>query len=256
MALHRFFAEEVAETDGRSAPAGAVPLSPADIHHLRDVLRLTPGDEIIVVSGGVASLVRLTDVGDEVFGERISEVPAPRLPRVTLVQGLAKGEKMDDIVRQVTEIGARRIIPFAAERSVVKLDAKKAAARVERWRRVAAGAAKQSQRVDVPTVCSLAEVAELPALLTGSTLLVCWEDATDAPGIGAALKSAIRDDDRDVAVVVGPEGGLTADEVAQLVDAGAMTVSLGATVLRTETAGVVATALAVFSLGGLGGSVD
>ena len=254
MALHRFFAEE--HTAGPGDGTNVLPLAPSDIHHLRDVLRLVPGDEIVVVDGGAATVVRLTEIGERVSGEPVGQVAAPRLPRVTLVQALAKGEKMDDVVRQSTELGVARIVPFAAERSVVRLDAAKAAARVQRWRRIAAEAAKQSQRLELPLVDEIVEAAGLPERLKGSVVLVCWEDATGAPGIGSALREAALSDDTDVAVVVGPEGGLTADEVSALEEGGAIAVSLGDTVLRTETAGVVATALAIYERGGLGARDD
>jgi len=247
MALHRFFAE------GPVPASGELALSPAALHHLRDVLRLAPGNEIIVVGDGVASRVLLTDVGETVSGERLEELPFVRIPRVTLAQGLAKGEKMDDVVRQATEIGVWRFVPFAAERSVVRFDAAKAEARTERWRRIAAEAAQQSQRADIPLVHSVLTTAELPGVLAGSTVLVCWEDAEGAPGIGKAIARLALPEDADVTVVVGPEGGLTPAEVALLEDAGAVTVSLGHTVLRTETAGVVAAALALYERGGLGG---
>ncbi len=232
--------------------AGEIPLGPSALHHLRDVLRLAAGEEIIVVAGGVASRVRLTEVGDSVTGARIEDLPAQSLPRVTLVQGLAKGEKMDDVVRQVTELGVSRVVPFAAERSVVKLDAAKASARAERWRRIAAEAAQQSQRVDVPEIHDLVHGVRLADVLAGSVVLVCYEDATEVEGIGEALVRLAPSPEQDVAVVVGPEGGLTTQEVASLVTAGAVTVTLGSTVLRTETAGVVAAALAMYARGGLG----
>lgn len=231
---------------------GAIPLAPGALHHLRDVLRLDAGSEIIVVHGGVAARVRLTAVGESAEGEALELLPARHLPRVTLAQGLAKGEKMDDVVRQATEIGVSRIVPFSAERSVVRLDADKAAARVERWRRIAAEAAQQSQRADIPQVHALATSGELPDILEGSLMLVCWEDAIDAEGIASAIERLGPAPETDVTVVVGPEGGLTAGEVSLLEASGAVTVTLGATVLRTETAGVVATALAVHARGGLG----
>lgn len=247
MALHRFFAE------GPVPARGPLPLDAPALHHLRDVLRLGAGDEVIVVGQGVAWRVRLTSVAEVAEGERFEQLPAQCLPRVALVQGLAKGEKMDDVVRQATEIGVSRIVPLAAERSVVKLDPAKAAARVERWRRIAAEAAQQSQRADVPAVDALVRAAELPGVLAGSVVLVCWEDAPGAPGIAAALAHLAPREDAEVAVVVGPEGGLTAAEVRALTAGGATVVTLGATVLRTETAGVVAAALAVHARGGLGG---
>lgn len=246
MTLHRFFAEG-------PLPQGAGPLqlSVRDTHHLRAVLRLAPGDEIAVVYGGRAARVRLTDVTEEVTGEVLGELPVADVQRVTLVQGLAKGEKMDNIIRHATELGVRRFVPLAAERSVVRLDAAKARARVERWRRIGTEAAKQSQQAVVPTVEPVAHPGDLPALLEGALVLVCWEDATDVQGIAAAIAGSDVAG-REVALIVGPEGGLTSGEVDTLVRHGAITVTLGATVLRTETAAIVASALAIHALGGLG----
>jgi 16S rRNA (uracil1498-N3)-methyltransferase len=250
MASHRFFAEGTLPTT--SDPA-VLPLSEADLHHLRDVARLGAGEEIVVVAEGTAHRVLLTGVGETAEGRVLEVLPARMLARLTLVQGLAKGEKMDDVVRQATELGVSRIIPFAAERSVVRLDGAKAAARVERWRRIAGEAAKQAQRIDLPSVRSIAKLEDLAGMLASSVVLVAWEDAEAAPGIGDAIDSRL-DPDTDVAVVVGPEGGLTPFEVTTLASAGATVVSLGGTVLRTETAGVVATALALYARGGLGAS--
>ena len=236
---------------------GTIPLGPGALHHLRDVLRLDDGSEIIVVNAGVAVRVCLTAVGASAEGETLEVLPAQQLPRVTLAQGLAKGEKMDDVVRQATELGVSRIVPFAAERSVVKLDATKAAARVDRWRRIAAEAAQQSQRADIPEVHDVVPAQALPDELSGSTVLVCWEDAASSTeGIDAAITRLAPAPDTDVAIVVGPEGGLTAAEVSLLESAGAVAVTLGPTVLRTETAGVVATALAIHARGGLGARRD
>lgn len=232
--------------------SGEIPLAEGAVHHLRDVLRLAAGEEIIVVSGGVATRVRLTEVGERVAGERLEDLPVRGLPRVTLAQGLAKGDKMDDVVRQATEVGISRVVPFAADRSVVRLDTAKAAARTDRWRRIAAEAAQQSQRADIPQVHDVVAADALPDVLAGSVVLVCWEDATCAEGIAEAIARLAPSAGTDVAVVVGPEGGLTQREVGLLESAGALSVTLGATVLRTETAGVVASALAVHARGGLG----
>lgn len=248
MSRSRFFAEAPVPD------AGELPLAASDVHHLRDVLRLGPGDEIEVAFAGEVWIVRLDAVDEGVTGTRIERLPhAAPLPRVTLAQALAKGEKMDTVVRQATELGVLRIVPFAAERSVVRLEPAKAAARTERWRRIAESAAKQAHRADVPQVDEPVALPDLPSALAGTTILVAWEDADGAPGIAAALAAAGAAAP-GVSVIIGPEGGLTDGEVALLRDAGATCVSLGPTILRTETAGVVAAALAIHSLGGLGAS--
>lgn len=251
MALHRFFVREHLE-----GGAGPLALSDADVHHALDVLRLGPGDHIICVDGcGAAMEVRITAVRDGVIeAEAVAAVESVPVPRVWLVQGLAKGEKMDAVVRQATELGVERIVPLASSRSVVRLDAAKADAKRARWQRVAREAAKQSQRSNVPDIAPIADVAALAEELGGAALvLVAWEDASGAPSVRQAIGDADLSPDQAVAVVVGPEGGLAPDEVGALVKAGAKTVWLGPTILRTETAGVVAVALALSARGGLGG---
>lgn len=257
MSRHRFFLPAPLEASVAEEPP-ALPLSPSDLHHAAVVLRLAAGQEIVVVEpDGRASVVLLTDIDREAASGRIVEtLPASREPRVTLFQGLAKGDKLDLVVEKLTEIGVAAIVPVAFARSVVRLDAERAAKRTERLRRVAAAAAKQSQRAFVPSVAEPVDVSDLPALLSGFDLaLVAWEDAEGAPGIAEAFRAARLGADAAIAMVVGPEGGLTEAEVSACRAAGAVTVSLGDTVLRTETAGILSAALCVYESGGLGGRV-
>lgn len=246
MSRHRFFAE------GPLDAAGVLPLAVADRHHLRHVLRLAPGEEVVLVAGGVARVVRLDTVEPEITGEAIGVIAPESVPPVTLVQGLAKGDRMDTIVRQATELGVARIVPLAAARSLVRLDAQKADARVARWQRIAAEAAKQSQRPDVPVVTAPVGIDGVIAACEAEFVLVCQEEDTARPGVDEAIARAVPPVGAAVAVVVGPEGGLTPEEVGTLEAAGAVRVTLGPTVLRTETAGVVATALVIHARGGLG----
>jgi 16S rRNA (uracil1498-N3)-methyltransferase len=253
VAGHRFFLK------GAIPESGALPLSESDLHHLRDVLRLDVGDTIVAVGDdGSSAVVRLTAVTPASAAATVIErLPASVVPRVVLVQGLAKGEKMDTVIRQATELGIERIVPLSTSRSVVRLDPAKAAVRAARWRRVAAEAAKQSQRTSVPEIAELTDILGLKAALAGvACTLVAWEDADGAGGIGETLADAGIAPDAPVAIVVGPEGGFSAEEVATLVAAGAKVVSLGPTVLRTETAGVVAAALVLYERGGLGRDVS
>ncbi len=250
MALHRFFATAPLRDD-----AGRLALTVRDEHHVRDVLRLRVGDEILVVfPGGGAARVSLTDVGtDGVHGRFLAWIEARPLPRVWLVQGLAKGERMDLVVRIASEIGVERIVVLATERSVVRLEGAKVTARIERWQRVAESAAKQAQLTNIPLVTGVETIERLEsALAPCGVRLVAWEEAAGAPSIREALHGTSVGADVPVAVIIGPEGGWTRSEVEALVGSGAIAVTLGDTVLRTETAGVVASALAMAARGGLG----
>lgn len=253
MSAHRFFL-----TAPLAAGVGTrvqLPLAPEDLHHAADVLRIKPSEEIEVVEpdAGAAWLVRLGVLSrTAAAGEVLERLERVYQPHVTLVQGVAKGEKMDAIVRQAVEVGAEKIMPVLTARSVVKLDARKRAERGERWRRIAKSAAEQAHRFEIPVVDDPATLRDvLPLLADYDEVLVAWEDATGA-GIGAATRALTPSPDLRVALVVGPEGGLAPEEVEALEGIGSKTVSMGTTILRTETAAVVALALALHGLGGLG----
>jgi 16S rRNA (uracil1498-N3)-methyltransferase len=240
-----------------SVPGGVVaaPVSDEDLHHLRTVLRVVPGEiiELVEPDGGDVIISRVLRLdGDGLVVEPTERHAARTGVRVTLVQGVAKGEKMDGIVRQAVEIGAHEVHPVITARSVVKLDARKRADRGARWRRIAKAAAEQSHQDRLPVVESPRELAEeVSALGEYDLVLVLWEEST-GPGLDEVVAEVGLGPDARVAVVVGPEGGLSADEVFVLEHAGARIVSLGCGILRTETAAVVGLALTVHALGGLG----
>lgn len=237
-----------------------LPLSRADLHHVVTVLRIHAGEEIDVVEpGGRAWRVRVEDATTEAVVASVAEELASDAsavgPTVTLVFGISKGSKNDDVVEGATEVGVSALVPVLVARSIVKLDAEKRAERGARFRRVAAAAAKQSKRASVPGVSDPAEFADVIASLSDYDLvLVAWEEAAaEGRGVRTALETSVLPGERArVAIVVGPEGGMTADEVAALERAGGVTVTLGATILRAETAAVVGAALVIHELGGLG----
>lgn len=202
--------------------------------YLADVLRLAPGARIEVFDGEGARYDGILEDGlDAVrLGARQEATRAPI--EIALVVALAKGEKMDLIVQKATELGAARILPFAAERSVVRLDAAKGAERAGRWRRIAEQAARQCGRADVPELRAPAPLAgALSALAPGTRTFVFH------PGGGRLAGGAAP----SLAAVVGPEGGLGEAELRACEAAGAERASLGPRTLRAETAAVVAVAL-------------
>lgn len=253
MSRHRFFL-----SGPLTAPhVGAVvvaPLTAEDTRHAIKALRLRVAEEIdLVEPEGAVWRTSVSGVGgDSLTVEVLERLAVPQEPDVTLIFGVLKGSKNDDVVEGAVEVGVTAMQPVQFERSIVRLDAAKSAERGDRWRRVALAAAKQSKRARVPAVADPVDVVDLVELLSAyDAALVAWEDA-DGAGIATRLTHLALSADARVAVVVGPEGGLSADEVSILQAAGALTCTLGPTILRAETAGVVATALVVHELGGLG----
>lgn len=276
--MHRFFTAQAAAAamDGREAassfqPPGAEPLAPgtlvslpeADAAHAARVLRLAAGDAVIVCDGrGFEYEGELASVTPRQATARIkSGRPSAAEPSVQLVlaQSVGKGDKMDLVVQKAVEIGVSRIIPLITARTVVRLDEAKAEARVRRWRRIAYEAAKQSGRARVPLVADVHGWDRLFGRDDLGLVLVPWEGERSrglletvraeaaAPSGEAGSSLPLR-----VTVVIGPEGGLTAEETALARRHGAYPVTLGPRILRTETAGLVAAALVLGALGELG----
>jgi 16S rRNA (uracil1498-N3)-methyltransferase len=255
MTLHRFFVTDALPLAGEVG--SWLSLSPADLHHIRRVLRLTADDRVIVAdsSGRQAEATLVRVEADGVLADLGPAVDPPVRARVVLAAGVARRERMEFTVQKTTELGVTEIWPVMTARCVVRLDNERAGKRSERWRRIAEEAAKQSQRPQVPVVREPMSIVELASAAGECDIvLVPWEDeASSAPGIGTALDAAGATATSSVLVVVGPEGGFEASEVEMLRGVGAVTVSLGDTVLRAETAAMVAVALVSYELGALGG---
>jgi 16S rRNA (uracil1498-N3)-methyltransferase len=255
VSLHRFFVP--AALPANAATGVALALSDADLHHLHRVLRLVPGDRIVVVdpagSEAEATLTQVSALG--VTADVDEPVRRPPRPTVVLAPAISRRERMELVVQKATELGVSEIWPLVTERCVVRLDEQRSGRRGERLQLIAREAAKQSQRADVPPVRDPMTIGVFVAEAGRfDIVLVPWEEASSGGlGIGAALDAAGATADASVAVVIGPEGGLTEGEVAALEAGGGVVVTLGETVLRTETAGVVAVALTEYELGALGG---
>lgn len=225
--------------------AGAVPGSLVDVtgdeaHHAVAVRRLREGEPVVLTDGfGTSVTGEVAATGKRVFSVRVGTVdqdPRPD-PAITVVQALPKGERGELAVEVLTEVGVDRIVPWAASRSVAVWKGERAVKSHARWQATAREAAKQSRRSWLPTVWPLASTTDLAALVAEADLaVVLHEDAT------AALSAVDVPASGRIVVVVGPEGGISSEELAALADAGAQSVRLGAEVLRTSTAGVVAVA--------------
>ena len=224
-----------------AASAGTLVLTGREGHHAADVRRLRRGESVDVVDGEglrlqccVCDVSRAQVVLDVV---RVQRETAPT-PRVTVAQALVKHEAADRALSSMTEVGVDEVLPWSAARSIVTWDDTRVQRALARWQAAVAESAKQSRRAWVPRVPAPVTTADLVERVRAADVaLVLDRDAAD-PLAGVTL-----DDSSHVLVVVGPEGGLTAQETAVLAGAGARPVHLGPTVLRSATAGAVAAAV-------------
>ena len=261
MSLPHFYLERQVIAD-ETASSFVLMLSAEDAKHAR-VLRLAAPEHIAVIDAAADYFeCEIVAFDDDMPIVRIARRfdAAPEQPHVVLVQGMAKGDKMETVIRHATELGVERFVPWTCERSIVRLDARKAESKTQRWRAIAKSAAMQSGQRRIPAVdVPVKTPALVQNLAQAAAVLICWEEAAGTLGISSALNEIFgekgpRKEPGSVYVVIGPEGGLTATEVDMLLASNeqARLVSLGSSILRTETAGIVASALTIHELGGLG----
>jgi 16S rRNA (uracil1498-N3)-methyltransferase len=219
-----------------SAPCGPsvkIKLDSEDTHHLRDVLRMSAGDPITVVCDGIAwdaNISTLSPHGATVSVLQRSSQASSEFPvEVIVLQALPKGTKMDSVIEKVVELGATRIVPLRCARSY----GGESDAKLLRWRRIARAAAQQAQRMIVPAVDQPTNFdAAIAQLACSAHVIVASERARPA-----SLSEAVRrETQKPMALVVGPEGSFTDDELRYAAEAGCDLASLGPTILRTETA--------------------
>lgn len=244
--MYRFFCEKSQIADGKVSITGE------DVRHIRNVLRMRPGEIILVSCGDEWEYTcRITSLSEEEVCAEITDAqkPGKELPsRITLFQCLPKGDKMETVIQKAVELGAAEIVPVASKRCVVKLDAKKAAARVSRWNAIAESAAKQAKRMIIPEVHEILSFREALqyAQIPDSVLLIPYENAEGMQKTRTLL-SAIAPG-RPVAVLIGPEGGFDEAEVEEAERAGFQTITLGKRILRTETAGMTVLSILMYLL--------
>jgi 16S rRNA (uracil1498-N3)-methyltransferase len=235
-------------------PGESLELPTDQSRYLRSVLRLKTGDTVTLFDGRgfeystvitepAGSRVRLR-VGAK---NRIIEADAPR---VTLAQALPKGAKLDWIIQKATELGAARILPFTSARSIPKIPESKGEQKLTRWRKIAAEAAEQCGRSDVPDIPGILSFeAVMDQAVPGSLKIIFWETESEKSlreilvGNSSGIEEAF--------AVIGPEGGFTSQEIDRARAAGFVTASLGNRVLRVETAALAVLAILQFELGGV-----
>ena len=223
-----------------------------DVNHMKNVLRMKPGEEIRVTDSETSRSYRCEVA--ELYEETIvchilaEEEEGSELPvRIYLFQGLPKADKMELIIQKAVELGVYQIIPTACRRCVVKLDPKKEKTKLARWQQIAEAAAKQSKRGVIPTVAPV--MSYVQAVKTASEMdlkLVPYELAEGMPQTKQLIESARPG--QQIAIFIGPEGGFDPEEIRLATEAGIQPITLGKRILRTETAGFTTIAWLMYQL--------
>ena len=223
----------------------------SDVNHIKNVLRKKPGDVISIVSDGIYYKSKIISLSSECVQceiiERNKEVVSG--PNITIFQGLAKADKIEYIIQKCTELGVYEIIPTEMKRCVVKIDEKDKLKKIERWKKIAEVASKQSLRNDILKVDRILNLDQAIEIFNEYDYIIMAYEKE----MNNTLKSVIRSIEKKnlkIAVIIGPEGGIDEEEVKKLIDNGAISVSLGKRILRTETAPVVISSILIYELEG------
>jgi 16S rRNA (uracil1498-N3)-methyltransferase len=228
-------------------------LTGALLAHLRDSLRAHVGDTILIGDGlGRRYRVSITGITKRELTGRILDSflqPARNAPSIVLGQALLKGDKMDWVIQKATELGVQTIVPLQTRHSVVQPKAERIPAQVTRWQRIALEAAQQSEQWTVPTVAAPQPLAKYCDSTSSTLRLILAERREDSLSLDKVKLPQSPSD--SVALLVGPEGGWTQDEVEAAEGSGHLPITLGPKILRAETAAIAVVAILQYRLGGL-----
>ncbi len=228
--------------NSESKSGGVYKIEGADFNHIKNVLRLKEGDEILISCEGKSDLCAIADFGEGFVTAEILEEDFQSTElntKIYLFQGLPKGDKMELIIQKAVELGVFALVPVEMARCVVKLDAKKKKSKKERWQAIAESAAKQSKRNVIPEVFEpMSYDSALKMASELDLMLVPYENERGMLGTKEELlklKTA-----KSVGIFIGAEGGFDEAEIDKALKSGGKTVSLGKRILRTETAAITA----------------
>lgn len=246
--MYQFFVEP----DQIDVVGKSVIIRGADVNHIKNVLRMRPGEEVAVSNGIDGKEYRCGILALEEDCVRLElrfikedgvELPA----KIYLFQGLPKADKMELIIQKAVELGAFQVIPVAMKRCVVKLDEKKADIKIKRWQGIAEAAAKQSKRGVIPTVAPVMSYAQAVKMASQMDLkLVPYELAEGMEQTKQLIESV--EPGQQIAIFIGPEGGFDPEEIRIATEAGIQPITLGKRILRTETAGFTTIAWLMYQL--------
>lgn len=231
--------------------ADTVRISGGDVNHIKNVLRMHPGEQIVILDGsGMEYLCEIETISEEVLARILEakKTEAELSVRLLLFQGLPKKDKMELIIQKAVELGVSEIIPVLTKRTVVKLeDKKKEQKKLERWQAIAEAAAKQSGRGVIPKVQEVMKFSEAVKMAEElDESLIPYELAEGMDEARERIRSL--HGKNTIGIFIGPEGGFAEEEIALAAKAGIHPITLGKRILRTETAGLCILSVIMFEL--------
>lgn len=224
-----------------------------DVNHIKNVLRMQPGEELNISNGvdGKEYRCAIEELGDEIICSlRFIKEDGVELPsKIFLFQGLPKSDKMELVIQKAVELGVYEVIPVAMSRSIVKLDDKKAKARVARWQEIARAAAKQSKRAIIPQVHEVMTFKQAVEYAKDLDVKLIPYEMAEGMAHTRELIGAIKPG-QSIGFIIGPEGGIDDSELSLAIDNGFESITLGKRILRTETAGLTVLSILMYNLEG------
>ncbi len=241
--MPRFF------TEPENIKDNIITLSGDDAGHISRVLRSKIGETLTVCDGTgndyEAEIVEISEKSVRLEIKKTTFTDSEPSLKITLYQGLPKGDKMELIIQKCVELGVTRIVPVNTERCIVKLDKNKEKKKTDRWQKISESAAKQSGRGIIPEIGSVMSFAEAVKEASEMDRVMIPYELEENRGLKEFLKDF---DGRSLGIFIGPEGGFAAEEIERALNSGIMPVTLGKRILRTETAGMTAISNTLFYL--------
>jgi 16S rRNA (uracil1498-N3)-methyltransferase len=247
--MQRYFIRPADIQDNR------IVISGNDVHHMKQVMRFRPGDQVICCDGEghdwISTIVEFTPQAVHLQIDQSLPSLAEPQSRITLAQALPKGQRWDLILQKATELGVSRITPFVSARTIVKITKQKVAAKQQRWQRIVKEAAEQSHRGRIPDVDVPLTWAELLERIEGRTTptLLAYEQGGEP--LHTVLEAMPKQP--EIMLIIGPEGGFDQQEADEAQHRGARVVTLGKRILRTETAAIATLACLFYTQREFGG---
>ncbi len=244
--MHRFFISD------ENLCGENVVLKGKQAHQIRNVLRMRPGDHVIVLDNRSAEyeveleLMSKSRITGHVIEKR--EATGEPAVQITLYQSLVKQDKFEWVLQKCTEVGVKRFVPLITQRSVIQDPGDISSKKLSRWRSIITEAAEQSGRGLIPELSRAISLEKAIGSLAGFGCCLIASRQTERSGVRSALRRSDKGASTTIALLIGPEGGFTEEEVKRSQARGAIPISLGRRILRTETAAVVAASLILYEL--------